>query len=400
MPSFRLPRPHPEAVRFVPFFVGVNLIGGVYVPFFPAWLASVGFDPESIGLLMMAMGVVRVAAGPTLGFLADAYAARRFAIIALMGVAALSYAGYRVLPGTAFVVLFSILTSFAFSAIRPLIDGVMVRSALRHQFDYGRVVLFGSAAFIAMNFGSGVLIEAAGIDTFLTIAIAASAYSFAVSFVLPREPAPEHAVHIGGMWNEARALVRQPVFIVFVAAAGVAQASHAFYYGFGTLNWKALGYSADFIGFLWALGVMAEIVLFSMSNRAVARFGPVRLLAAAGIAGLIRWTVIALSPPLWLLVPVQFLHGFTFGAAHLAAMHFLARAVPPHLVSTAQSLYAAIMTGVFMAAGQVASGYLYADHGALGYLLMTATSAVALGLSLLLGRLWHGGVLELNGRTA
>jgi hypothetical protein len=58
------------------------------------------------------------------------------------------------------------------------------------------------------------------------------------------------------------------------------------------------------------------------------------------------------------------------------------------------------MTGVFMSAGQVASGYLFADHGALGYLSMAAVSLVALGLSLLLGRLWNGGVLDLNGRTA
>jgi len=211
---------------------------------------------------------------------------------------------------------------------------------------------------------------------------------------------PQRAPHLQSMWREAVALVRQPVFIVFVAAAGVAQASHAFYYGFGTLNWRALGYSADFIGLLWALGVIAEIVLFSVSNRVVARMGPVRLLAAAAISGLIRWTVVALSPPLWLLIPVQFLHAGTFAAAHLGAMHFMARAVPAHLVSTAQSLYAAIMIGIFMAGGQYVSGHLFADYGALGYLLMTGTSAVALGLSLLLGRMWSGGVLNPNGGAA
>ena len=399
LPS-RWPRPHPDAVRFVPFFVGLNLLGGVYVPFFPAWLASVGFDPESIGLLMMVMGLVRVVAGPAIGFFADAFAARRLAIVGLTGMLALSYVGYRILPGVVFVVLFSITTSLASSAVRPLIDGAMVRSALHNKFDYGRVVLFGSAAFIVMNLGSGALIEGRGIDSFLTIAIAASVYSLATSFLLPREPMAQRAPHLQGMWREAVALVRQPVFIVFVAAAGVAQASHAFYYGFGTLNWRDLGYSADFIGLLWALGVIAEIVLFSMSNRVVARLGPVRLLAAAAISGLIRWTVVALSPPLWLLIPVQLLHAGTFGAAHLGAMHFMARAVPAHLVSTAQSLYAAIMIGIFMAGGQYVSGHLFADHGALGYLLMTGTSAVALGLSLLLGRMWSGGVLHPNGGAA
>lgn len=86
-------RPHPEAVRFVPFFVGINLIGGVHLLFFPVWLTSVGFSATAIGLLLGSMNLLRVAAGPTFGVAADAFAARRLTIICLMGVAAASYTG-------------------------------------------------------------------------------------------------------------------------------------------------------------------------------------------------------------------------------------------------------------------------------------------------------------------
>jgi PPP family 3-phenylpropionic acid transporter len=180
---------------------------------------------------------------------------------------------------------------------------------------------------------------------------------------------------------------------MFLLAASLAQSCHAFYYGFGTLNWKAIGYSPALIGFLWGLGVMAEIVLFTFSNRVVQKLGPVKLMVIGTSCGLLRWTLLALSPPLWLLLPVQCLHAGTFGAAHLGAMHFIARAVPGHLVGTAQSIYSAITVGVFMAGGQYASGHLFATHGAYGYLLMTGFSVLALSCSLLLGRLWHGGLL-------
>jgi len=397
MAAFRLPQPHPDAVRFVPFYIGINLIGGVHLPFFPAWLASVGFDPEATGLLMGVMGAVRVLTGPALGFVADAFHARRLAIIALMGMAAFSYAGYAAMPGAVFVILFSITSSAAFSAIGPLIEGVTLKTAMLHQFDYGRVRLFGSMAFIAMNFSSGIFLAQEGVGFFLPILIAAGMFAFAMSFVLPPEPVVHRAEgHVNGMWGEARKLARHPAFIIFVATAGIAQSCHAFYYGFGTLNWKALGYSADLIGCLWALGVIAEIVLFSFSNRVVARIGPVNLMMIGAASGLLRWTITAFSPPLWILIPVQCLHAGTFGAAHLGAMHFIARAVPHSLMATAQSIYAAITIGVFMAAGQFASGYLFADFGAFGYLLMTATSVVALGLSLLLSRLWDGAVLDLK----
>lgn len=387
-------RPHPEAVRFIPFFVGINFIGGVHLPFFPAWLESRGFTPESIGLLMMAMGLVRVVTGPVLGFLADAFSARRLAIITLIGVAAASYGGYAVLPGPVFVVLFSITSSIAFSAVGPLIEGITLKAAITHQFDYGRVRSFGSAGFIVMNFASGIYLAQQGVDAFLVILTCAAAFAFAMAFLLPQEGPPQHDHHRSHVWRQVRALVRQPAFIVFLLAAGLAQSCHAFYYGFGTLNWKALGYSADLIGFLWALGVVAEIMLFTFSNRIVAWLGPVRLLVIGTASGLLRWTIVAFSPPLWVLIPVQCLHAGTFGAAHLGAMHFLARAVPSYLVGTAQSIYAAVTIGVFMASGQYVSGHLFADFGAKGYLLMTILSALALGFSLLLGRRWHGGELK------
>lgn len=392
-----LPRPHPAAVRFIPFYVGMNFIGGVHLPFFPAWLASRGFAPESIGLLMMMMGLVRVVTGPALGFLADVFDARRKAVIVLSAGAALSYAGYALLGDIAFIVLFSITASICFSAVGPLVEGVTLKTAIAAQFDYGRVRSFGSAAFIVMNFVSGVYLASHGIDYFLVILIGSSVFAFAAAWLLPHEERAVHRPHHHSVWKDMRELIRQPAFLVFLLAAGLAQSCHAFYYGFGTLNWKAQGYSADLIGVLWGLGVLAEIVLFSFSNRVVAWIGPVRLLVLGTACGLVRWTLLSLVPPLWLLLPLQCLHAGTFGAAHLGAMHFVARAVPGHLVGTAQSIYAAVTIGVFMSVGQYASGHLFANYGANGYLLMTGISACAMAASVLLGRLWHGGILKTDG---
>ena len=381
---------HPSAARFIPFYMGINFIGGVHLPFFPAWLESRGLSPESIGLLMMVMGFVRVVTGPLLGFAADAMAARRQAVILLMGAALVSYVGYAALPGIAFVVLFSLTASVSFSAVGPLLEGVTLKTALSKRFDYGRVRSFGSAAFIVMNFGSGLYLAAHGIDEFLPLLIGSAVFALLASLVLPREEATAQPMHRGMVWQDAVSLVRQPAFIAFLFAAGLAQACHAFYYGFGTLNWKAQGYSADVIGLLWGLGVLAEIVLFSFSNRVVGRLGPVRLLVIGSASGLVRWTILALSPPLAALAPLQLLHAGTFGAAHLGAMHFIARAVPPHLVGTAQSIYSAVTVGIFMAVAQFASGHLFAAFGASGYLLMSVCSGAALLAALVLGRLWNG----------
>jgi PPP family 3-phenylpropionic acid transporter len=73
---------------------------------------------------------------------------------------------------------------------------------------------------------------------------------------------------------------------------------------------------------------IAEVALFAASARVIAAVGTARLLMLAGLAAALRWGVMALDPPLLLLGPLQTLHAISFGAAHVAAIHFLTHAVP------------------------------------------------------------------------
>jgi MFS transporter, PPP family, 3-phenylpropionic acid transporter len=127
------------------------------------------------------------------------------------------------------------------------------------------------------------------------------------------------------------------------------------------------------------------------------RISPAILLALAGASGAIKWTVMAFQPPLFVLFPLQILHAGTFAAAHLGAMQFILRAVPPGLAATGQAVYASITYGVVMAGAQYLSGQLFHGYGALGYLAMSAFGAMSLLLSLWLLRVWRGGLLIQNG---
>ena len=82
----------------------------------------------------------------------------------------------------------------------------------------------------------------------------------------------------------------------------------------------------------------------------------------------------AFDPPMALLPPLQLLHAASFGAAHLGAMGFLARAVPRELGATAQGLVATCRYSKASATGL--SGFVYAASGSLAYLLMSAMALV------------------------
>jgi PPP family 3-phenylpropionic acid transporter len=114
--------------------------------------------------------------------------------------------------------------------------------------------------------------------------------------------------------------------------------------------------------------------------------GPALLIAAGGLAGVVRWSAMAFDPPLAALMVLQALHGLTYGATHIGAVHYIGASVPPALAGTAQALYASVTAGIAMGFATLLAGQLYVMSGALAYLAMAGLSLVGLlaGLVLLL----------------
>ena len=163
---------------------------------------------------------------------------------------------------------------------------------------------------------------------------------------------------------------------LFITAAALIQASHSVYCGFGTLNWKAQGYSETVIGFLWAEGVIAEIILFAFGAHLVRRLGPAKLILLGGVAGAVRWSVTGTAGGLGVLIIMQALHAFTFAATHLGAIYFISRRVPQAVSASAQSLYSAVVMGLALGLAMLASGNLYSLYGAGAYQAMAVMAAL------------------------
>ena len=147
------------------------------------------------------------------------------------------------------------------------------------------------------------------------------------------------------------------------------------------------------IGALWSVGVVAEIALFAVSGRVIAWAGATRLMTLAGLAAAVRWGFFAIDPPLWATALLQTLHAMSFGATHLAAIHFLTHAVPEDRAATAQGLYAAVVAGLVMGSVTVACGPLYRLLGGEAYGAMALLAVVGTGAAILLRQRWHGGLV-------
>jgi PPP family 3-phenylpropionic acid transporter len=178
-------------------------------------------------------------------------------------------------------------------------------------------------------------------------------------------------------------IVTKP-FIIFIISAGLIQISHSVLYGFGTLHWRNLGHSETTIGLFWSIGVLAEIALFALAGKE--RIGPLTLLTAAALAGVIRWLLLAMLENHVALFVTQILHCFTFGAAHLGAMTFLSKTIPNDVFATGQGIYYTLVGGVFSGCMLPVAGFLFTSMAGNAFYFMAILSAFALGGLYLLSR--------------
>lgn len=378
-----------------------GLIGGIYTPFFGAWLAWRGLTPGQIGVLLASGMLLRVFVAPVSGLIADARNDRRGAMLALYCVMLAGYAALNWADTPMLIFLAAVGANVAGGAVTPLLESVSVRLSEVFKFDYGHVRLWASAMFVAGNIASGAAIGRYGYGVLAPWLTAVLMLNVAAITWLPAPPASrprgDFVIRFRATLAEARELTRSRVFLVFLAAASLDQGSHALYYAFGGLHWRALGYGGSLVGTLWALGVFFEIALMSMSLQVLRIVGAARLLVLGAAACALRWTILAFDPPLGFIVAAQLLHGATFAMAHLGAMYFILKSVPPRLAATAQSLYSVCASGIAMGFATLASGPLYAAFGGRAYLPMAAMGAGSLVLALMLMRRWHGGRLTESG---
>ena len=386
------------ALRLGLLYAALFLVIGCYLPYLPVWLKWRALDADQIAVLLAATLYTRILFTPAISFAADRIGDRRAILIVLAWGSLLSFVILWVSDGFWQMLLAIVLLAVNWTSIMPLIETVAASGIRSGGLDYGKVRLWGSITFIVASLGSGSVIQLYGPQAVLPILLAATALMVLATHLMPRQlgghkgsPAAAAKPALRRLkLSDAFALARAPLFLLFLLAASLIQASHALMYAFGTLHWQAQGFSGGVIGALWSVGVVAEVALFAVSGRVIAACGTVRLLGLAGAAAVLRWGFMAFDPPLWATGLLQILHAMSFGAAHLAAIHFLTHAVPEDRAATAQGLYAAVVAGLVMGSLTLASGPLYRMLGGEAYGVMAVLALCGTVAAFLLRQRWHG----------
>ena len=360
---------------FLFFELGVNL------PFFPLWLQAQSLGSDAIGIVLAAPLLTRIIANPIAGALADRSGRISQALVVCAILVAAGTGLLTIVSGFWPILTVVIAIALAQGPLIALADAMTLdRLAAKPQSEviYGRIRLWGSVGFALANLVAGWSLEWFSASSIVALLLISAILTATAAVSCTSGGTVRPAAATGG---EAR-LTHPLLLIGTIAGAALVQASHAAFYGFGTLHWQASGISGATMGGLWALGVLSEVTLFAFLGYRMR--GPARaagLLVATAAIAMLRWSCMAQDPGVAALVFLQLTHGITFGATHLASIFLLARLAPGKMQARVQAWLAGSWAGG-MAILTTVCGQLYEGWGEQIYLLMAAAAAV--GLSLLL----------------
>ncbi len=366
---------------FLALYIALYAAYGTESAYMPAFLNSHGLPAERVGVVLAAGTVVRIAAGPMAGRLADRLRARKQVLAsaaALSGVVGSAYlAAFGLFP----LLAVSMAHAAATASLAPLSDALSVAAASEGRgFQYGWVRGTGSAAFVAGTLLSGQLVDRFGLACIIVASSALFLGMSACAAMVRATPRAEDATEAGPA-AAFLTLWRIPVYRRLIFVVVLVIGSHALNDAFAVIGWRAAGYGSGTVSLLWSESVVAEVAVFFLAGPwLIARLGLPWAAALSATAGIVRWTVMGTTTAMPALVAVQALHGLTFALLHLAAMGVIARSVPDRLSATAQAIYGTFALGLASALTALASGYLYGWFGMRAFWVMALLCAAALPL--------------------
>lgn len=358
---------------------------GAFSPYFTLYLQSIALSATDIALLMSLMQLMRVLAPNLWGWLAERLG-MRIAIVRLSALASL--AGFSVFfLTTEFAGLFAAMALMAFfwSAVLPLIEGLAFAHLGEASHRYGRIRVWGSVGFIVAVLALGHSLDRLPIEAVLWVTMSILVGIVLCSFIVPEAPRPPLQRDAASFGDT----LRRPEVRALLGACFLMSAAHGALYVFYSIHLVGIGYDKGVVGWMWTLGVLAEIGVFMWMPRISVRFSLRAILLFSFACAVARFLMIGWGAhSLALLLLAQVLHGATFGAYHAAAIAVVNEWFPGRLQSRGQALYGSISFGAGGMLGGLLSGYTWEGIGPAWTYTIGSGFALAGLLWLLLG--WKG----------
>ena len=310
---------------------------GVYVIFLPQHLKSLGYTPKEIGIIFASLPISRFLT--PFFFISKPITTNIFKLSIFIS-AVISLFLYL---NNFYVYLFVfIVLGVLYSINFPYIETIAINKLKSH---YGKIRLWGSIGFV----GVALLLSYIKVDivTLYFILNLITAY-YGYKFI-------NHKIVINKSLQKIDFLKEWQFWIALI----LFQISFGGFYNFFTIYNIDHNIPKEINGWLWSIGVFAEVIIFIYQYKFLNENNALFYLKLSIFMTIIRWIGFYIfAGNILAIALLQTIHLFSFAIFHTSALLYLSRYPNQTL---AQQFYAGVAYGLAAFLGSIISGYLYGD---------------------------------------
>lgn len=360
--------------RLSAFYFAYFAYVGAVAPYFSLYLASLGLTAAQIGVLLSLGSLTRVVGPNFWGWVADRTQRRARIVSATLALGGACFAGFFFVRS--FWGLFALLlaTGFFSSASMPLTESLTLSHLRGAVSSYGSIRLWGSVGFIISVALIGYALDALPVANLLWMVLATYALGWTCAIAIPDTAANGGHAEPGPVWS----IVRRPEVAALLGACFLMSLAHGPLYAFYSLYLVGQGYSKAAVGWMWSLGVIAEIMVFMLMPALMPRFSLSLILRVCFAATTLRFLMIGWGvDSLPVLFAAQLLHALSFGAYHAAAVTAIHRWFQGAHQVRGQAIYLSVSFGAGGVCGSALSGLGWESLGPAWTFSVAAFAALA-----------------------
>lgn len=352
---------------------------GLWVPFLPAYLTSIGLTASEVGILLGISPLAAVLVPPLWGRRVDR-SGQPEQTTRILGLGMLTaFTALLWLDG--FWSLLVVLGAFACfaTAVPPILDSVALGLATP-RWSYARMRMVGSGGFVLTSAMFGAFVTS--IDArVLEVGVAMNVCFLAASLAMRPPPPVRDGQPAKG--RTAASLLRDPEIAGFLAICCLHWIACAPFNGMFPIYLQSLGFEPEVIGLSAAVSVTSEMLGMWVQPWVAARLSRRQILQVCFLVSALRWVATAAAGSRSVMIGLQVGHSVTFGLFYVTAVQFMYSRVDARLRTTGQAVFLATTFGLGGLVGYSAGGLAYDAIGGSALFLVAAGLEVGAALATL-----------------
>lgn len=354
-----------------------------WLPVLADFCKSRGLTGTETSLVLSIPPVMMFLVQPLYGMVADRVGYRKVLILSSF-CAGISFCGYLVNGGLAWLLLVTLAMAVFYNTIQPILDSIALKLVDEDpRFSYGTLRSFGAAGWATTGIIIGYVIDGVHINAIFIVSAISLGLLGLFAFLLRVEHGGLEYVTFKGAGNlfRKRGLSWLLICVFLVSVGGTA------IWNFYSLYMKENGASATLVGYALSFQGLCEIPFFYFASRIISRLGLRVTLVITALATVTRLILYSLVSDPLLAIPIELLHGISWSLFWAACVEYVGAMVDKAQLATGQSLLYAAYYGAGAVAGNYWTGFLYDGGYKLSAIFSMNAGIVALAAVMLFWKL-------------